>query len=181
MDNESKEIYNIINSCKELLNSDIYKEIEGLTLHKLLADLHEALIYDKGYYKNNDNEFIYVKGIEVTNDIANISRMGFNGEDKGVWIHYAVLNKKEIYYYDKPVSSFSSFFSACMNSPEKKFYTCTKEEFEEQLKTVISNILSDYEGKRPIKEYFDFVKNLNESYEKFENSIISPMKNLRIQ
>ena len=137
-----------------------YKEIldkmSGLTCDKLLSDLQEAVKYQKGYYKNEKGNYIYIKGIEVTNDTWNLSRMGYNGEDRGVWIHYCLVDDRSITYIDSPISVFSGcYFNEALFKPEELMHATTKEDFEDKVKKVIEVLTEDYSENVNPKEYYD--------------------------
>ncbi len=137
-----------------------YKEIldkmSGLTCDKLLSDLQEAVKYQKGYYKNGKGDYIYIKGIEVTNDTGNLSRMGYNGEDRGVWIHYCLVDDRSVTYIDSPISVFSGcYFNEALFKPEELMYATTKEDFEDKVKKVIEILTKDYSENVNPKEYYD--------------------------
>lgn len=150
-------------------NKDIVHELAGLTPHILEEDLKEALKYKKGYYKNENGLYVYVKGIEVTNDIGNLCRMGFNGEDRGVWIHFCEVDDKSVYYRDLPIASFScSFFNPHWCKPKELLKPITKEEFDKQVKKAVKNICADYTEKRDPKEYLEYFKKEEKFYKKYE-------------
>lgn len=146
-------------------NKEIIAEIAGLTTWILEQDLKEALSIEKGYFKNIKGEYLFVKGIEVTNDIGNLGRMGFNGEDRGVWVHYVFLTKDSIIYNNVPIAVFTNQTNPRFNDPDVLMVPTTKEDFEEQFTKTIKNILSDYSEKRDIHEYLNV---LNE-WEKLVN------------
>ena len=152
------EIKNAADYC--FSHNDILKEIGGLTLYKLQEDLKEAVTYNKGYFKNDKGEFRHIKGIEVTNDTSNLCRMGFNGEDRGVWVHYCEVDDKRVIYHDMPINSFLYFLNPFCRTEDEVFKPTTKEEFDEQVKKTISNIISDYTETRPAEEYLEFVNSL---------------------
>lgn len=136
-------------------NKEIISEIAGLTTHILEEDLKEALSIQKGYFKNKKGEYLFVKGIEVTNDTGNLLRMGFNGEDRGVWVHYVSLTKDSIIYNDIPIAAFINQTNPRLNKPDVLMVPTTKEDFEEQLTKTVKNIISDYQEKRDIREYLN--------------------------
>lgn len=136
-------------------NKEIIAEIAGLTTKILEQDLKNALSIQKGYFKNKKGEYLFVKGIEVTNDITNLGRMGFNGEDRGVWIHYVSLTNKLILYNDVPIASFVNRTDPRFAEESDLMVPTTKEDFEEQFTKTIKNILSDYSEKRDIHEYLN--------------------------
>ena len=140
-----------ISEYKEILD-----KISGLTCDKLLSDRQEAVKYQKGYYKNEKGNYIYIKGIEVTNDTWNLSRMGYNGEDRGVWIHYCLVDDRSITYIDSPISVFSGcYFNEEVFKPEELMRTTTKEDFEDKVKKVIEVLTDDYSENINPKEYYD--------------------------
>ena len=136
-------------------HKDVLKEICGLTQHILIKQLQEACKYNRGYYKNKKGEYIYIKGIEVTNDTSNLLRMGFNGEDNGVWIHYSLVDEKSISYHDIPIFVFTGKFDPAFTHEDELMIPTTKEDFEEAVKRATENILADYNQKREPKEYLD--------------------------
>lgn len=150
---------------KELMNkletfSNEHKEIlgriSGLTCDKLLSDLQEAIKYQKGYYKNGKGDYIYIKGVEVTNDTGNLSRMGYNGEDRGVWIHYCLVEDRSVTYIDSPISVFSGcYFNKASCKPKELMHTTTKEDFDDKVKKVIEVLIEDYSENVNPKEYYD--------------------------
>ena len=134
----------------------ILDKMSGLTCDKLLSDLQEAVKYQKGYYKNEKGNYIYIKGIEVTNDTWNLSRMGYNGEDRGVWIHYCLVDDRSITYIDSPISVFSGcYFNEALFKPEELMHATTKEDFEDKVKKVIEVLTEDYSENVNPKEYYD--------------------------
>lgn len=143
-------------------NKEIIAEIAGLTTWILEENLKEALSIQKGYFKNIKGEYLFVKGIEVTNDIGNLGRMGYNGEDRGVWVHYVSLTKDSIIYNDVPIDSFINQADPNINTPDALMVPTTKEDFEEQLTKTINNISSDYPEKRDIREYLNVLKEWEE-------------------
>ena len=158
-------------------NKEICDEVRGLTPDILEKDLIDAAKFKKGYYKNKDGLYIYVKGIEVTNDTGNLLRMGFNGEDRGVWIHFCEVDDKRVEYMDLPIASFScSYFNPRWCKPSQLMKPTTKEDFDAQVQKAVGNICADYTEKRDIKEYIDYMKKfdkLEKKYEKFFTSILS--------
>lgn len=136
-------------------NKEVLNEILGLTPNILKDHLKEALQIQKGYFKNKKGEYQYVKGIEVTNDIGNLCRMGFNGEDRGVWIHYVLLNEHSVLYNDVPIFMFTNKMNPAWTKPEDLLVPTTKEDFMQQLAKTIGNIVAPYQEKRDINEYLD--------------------------
>ena len=148
---------------------DTIDEISGLTQWVLRRDLEEAVKYNKGYYKNKKGVYRYLKGIEVTNNTGYLCRMGFNGEDRGVWVHYCEVTNRKAGYYDVPIVVFSSKFDPRFTPEDELMVSTTKEDFEEQVQKVVQNIISDYPQKRDPKEYLDMLnewKELMEEYKK---------------
>ena len=141
---------------------DIFKEVQYLTEDELLKQLRDALEVNKGYYKNKKGEYVYVKGIEVTNDLSDLCRMGYNGEDRGVWVHFSELNDRKVGYYDVPVYTFSNRTNPRITDPDNLLVPITKEEFEEQVSKTIQNIIADYPQKRDVREYVDYMERYNE-------------------
>lgn len=136
-------------------NKEIIAEIAGLTTWILKQDLKTALSIQKGYFKNKKGEYLFVKGIEVTNNTGDLLRMGFNGEDRGVWVHYVSLTNKVILYNDVPIASFVNRTDPRFVNELDLMVPTTKEDFEEQFTKTIKNILSDYSEKRDIHEYLN--------------------------
>ena len=136
-------------------NKEIIAEIAGLTTWILEQDLKTALSIQKGYFKNKKGEYLFVKGIEVTNNTGDLLRMGFNGEDRGVWVHYVSLTNKVILYNDVPIASFVNRTDPRFVNELDLMVPTTKEDFEEQFTKTIKNILSDYSEKRDIHEYLN--------------------------
>ena len=97
-----------------------------------------------------------MKGIEVTNDTSNLCRMGYNGEDRGVWVHYCEIDDRRAIYNDVPVTTFTYFMSDAVEE-KKRLKPTTKEEFEQQVQKTIQSFISDYQEKRDINEYYDFM------------------------
>ena len=134
----------------------ILDKMSGLTCDKLLSDLQEAVKYQKGYYKNGKGDYIYIKGIEVTNDTGNLSRMGYNGEDKGVWIHYCLVDDRSVTYIDSPISVFSGcYFNEALSKPKELMHATTKEDFENKVNKVIEVLTEDYSENVNPKEYYN--------------------------
>lgn len=146
-------------------HKEIIKEIEGLTEWKLFEDLQDAINIQHGYFKNDIGEYLYVKGIEVTNDTGNLCRMGYNGEDRGVWVHYCEIDDRRAIYNDVPVTTFTYFMSNAVEE-KKRLKPTTKEEFEQQVQKTIQNFISDYQEKRDINEYYDFMSGWNDLCDK---------------
>lgn len=153
----------VINYYKE--HQDLVGEIRYLTEWKLKEDLEEAVKYKHGYFKNKKGEYRFLKGIEVTNDVSNLCRMGYNGEDHGVWVHYCEVNNKRVIYNDVPVGVFTYWLNPNCVDAESLFEPTTKEDFDEQVKKTVQNIISDYQEKRDAKEYLDFLKGWDDIYE----------------
>lgn len=137
-------------------HNEIVNEIEGLTEWKLFEDLKDAIKILHGYFKNDIGEYLYVKGIEVTNDTSNLCRMGYNGEDRGVWVHYCEITDRRAIYNDIPVTAFTYFMSNAVEE-KKRFKPTTKEDFEQQVQKTIQSFISDYDEKRDVNEYYDFI------------------------
>lgn len=146
-------------------HKEIIKEIEGLTEWKLFEDLQDAINIQHGYFKNDIGEYLYVKGIEVTNDTGNLCRMGYNGEDRGVWVHYCEIDDRRAIYNDIPVTTFTYFMSNAVEE-KKRLKPTTKEEFEQQVQKTIQNFISNYQEKRDINEYYDFMSGWNDLCDK---------------
>lgn len=154
----------MISKIKDFLKKykEIIAEITGLNLWILERDLKDAVSIQKGYFKNKKGEYLFVKGIEVTNDIGNLLRMGYNGEDRGVWVHYVYLTKDSIIYNNIPIASFINQTDPRFNNPDTLMIPTPKEDFEEQLTKTIKNILSDYHEKRDIQEYLGILNEWNQ-------------------
>jgi hypothetical protein len=151
----------------------ILKNVCGLTPDVLLEDLNEASKYNKGYYKNELGVYMFVKGIEVTNDVSNICRMGLNGEDRGVWIHYCILTDKTVGYYDDYIRSFDAkYFNERYCKKKELMRETTKEDFEEMVKKTINTICSDYTNSIEPTEYHDVIKGFHNLIEDFKNMIL---------
>ena len=143
-------------------NSELCNEIQYLTQWKLEIDLEAAIKLQHGYFKNKKGEYRFLKGIEVTNDVSNLCRMGFNGEDRGVWVHYCEVDDKHVIYNDVPVHTFTYWMNPNCVDAESLFEPTTKEDFDEQVKKTVQNIISDYQEKRDAKEYLDFLNGWND-------------------
>ena len=149
---------------KEILN-----RVSGLTMDILLKDLKDASKYKKGYYKNKRGAYIYVKGIEVTNDLSNLCRMGYNGEDRGVWIHYCMVDNRSVNYIDVPVSTFNvTYFNKRWAKPDELLHRTTKEEFEAKVKETVNTLCADYTEDINPKEYQKVVKGFCKLYNDLE-------------
>lgn len=146
-------------------HKEIIKEIEGLTEWKLFEDLQDAINIQHGYFKNDIGEYLYVKGIEITNDTGNLCRMGYNGEDRGVWVHYCEIDDRRAIYNDIPVTTFTYFMSNAVEE-KKRLKPITKEEFEQQVQKTIQNFISDYQEKRDVNEYYGFMCGWNDLCDK---------------
>lgn len=167
---------------KELMNKleafrtehkEILDKILGLTYDKLLSDLQEAVKYQKGYYKNGKGDYIYIKGIEVTNDTGNLSRMGYNGEDRGVWIHYCLVDNRSVTYIDSPISVFSGcYFNEALFKPEELMHATTKEDFEDKVKKVIEILTKDYSENVNPKEYYNVANEWNDLCNECSDTLI---------
>lgn len=157
--------------------SDAHEEIlnrtSGLTTDILLKDLKDASKHKKGYYKNKKGVYIYVKGIEVTNDLSDLCRMGYNGEDRGVWIHYCMVDDRSINYIDVPVSTFNvTYFNKRWAKSDELLHRITKEEFEAKVKETVNTLCADYTEDINPKEYQKVVKGWCKLYDEFEKAII---------
>lgn len=150
-------------------HQELAGEIEYLTQWNLIEDLKEAIKYQHGYFKNKKGEYRFLKGIEVTNDVSNLCRMGFNGEDRGVWVHYCEVDNRRVIYNDVPVSVFTYWLTPTCVDAESLFEPTTKEDFDEQVKKTVNNIISDYNEKRPAQEYLDFLNGWNDLYAKVKS------------
>ena len=140
-------------------NKKLVSEIEYLTEGKLKEDLEDAIKFQHGYFKNKKGEYRFLKGIEVTNDVGNLCRMGYNGEDRGVWVHYCELDDRRVIYNDVPVGVFTYWMNPSCVDADSLFEPTTKEDFDEQVKKTINNIISEYQEKRDANEYLDFLNN----------------------
>lgn len=155
---------------------DAHKEIldrtSGLTQHILMEDLKEAAQYQKGYYKNANGVYMYVKGVEVTNDTGNLCRMGFNGEDRGVWIHYCLVDDRSVNYIDTPMASFSvNYFNRQWCKPKDLMHPTTKEDFETKVKETITTLCADYTEAVDPKEYYEVIKGWDDLYDEFQDVV----------
>jgi len=148
---------------------EIMSEIEGLTPHILREHLEEAVKYKKGYYKNNKGQYEYVKGIEVTNDTGNLCRMGFNGEDRGVWIHYCIIDDDSVHQLDCPVFMFTSQFNPRITPKDELMKPTTKEDFDAQVERTVKNLIADYPEKRNPQEYLDYMKGFDKLCENYKD------------
>lgn len=156
--------------------SDTHEEIlnrtSGLTTDILLKDLQDASKYKKGYYKNKKGVYIYVKGIEVTNDLSDLCRMGYNGEDRGVWIHYCMVDDRSINYIDVPVSTFNvTYFNKRWAKPDELLCPTTKEEFEAKVKETVNTLCADYTEDISPKEYQKVIKGWCKLYADFRKAL----------
>lgn len=155
-------------------HEEILNRTRGLTTGILLKDLKDASKYKKGYYKNKKGVYIYVKGIEVTNDLSDLCRMGYNGEDRGVWIHYCMVDDRSVNYIDVPVSTFNvTYFNKSWAKPDELLHRTTKEEFEAKVKETVNTLCADYTEDINPKEYHKVIKGLCKLYDEFEQNIIS--------
>lgn len=150
-------------------NQEIMGEIEYLTPHILKEHLEEAVKYKKGYYKNDKGQYEYVKGIEVTNDISNLCRMGYNGEDRGVWIHYCIIDDDSVRQFDCPVFMFRSQFNPRITSKDELMKPTTKEDFDAQVERTIKNLIADYPEKRNPQEYLDYLEGFHKICENYKD------------
>lgn len=177
-----KDINSELCKCLNKLNaySDAHKEIlertSGLTTDILLKDLKDASKYKKGYYKNKKGVYIYVKGIEVTNDLTNLGRMGYNGEDRGVWIHYCMVDDRSVNYMDVPVSVFNvTYFNKGLTNPDELLRPTTKEEFEAKVKETVNALCADYTEDINPKEYQKVVKRWLKLYDNFKKAVATSL------
>lgn len=149
-------------------NAEVLSEIYGLSLGTLKRHLEKASKYQRGYYKNKRGEYIHVKGIEVTNNTGDLLRMGFNGEDRGVWVHYCIISPKSIAHKDDPISMFDYLFDKNWVSDDEVFIPTTKEDFERQFEETTKTILSDYTQKRDVQEYINAVDGMVGLFNEYE-------------
>lgn len=147
-------------------NCEIKTELDGLTEWRLREDLDEAKKYRKGYFRNKKGQYIHVKGVEVTNDTSNLCRMGFNGEDRGVWIHYCIVDDRRVQYNDVPVFTFAYFFDPSCSPKDELFVPTTRKKFEEAVERAVSSFIGGYKEKRDPREYISFFEELDKIYEK---------------
>ena len=161
-------------SIKKLMdeNKEIVNEICGLEIETLYEHLQLAKKYNKGYYKNKDGEYIFVKGIEVTNNTGDLCRMGFNGETRGVWIHYCIISDILCVNTNEPIYVFDSKFNPYFTEPKKLMKPTTKRAFNMKMKSVISKMAKPYESKREVSEYLDFLDKFVKLYEKEDSTLI---------
>lgn len=150
---------------------EIMEEIQYLTPHILKEHLEEAVQYKKGYYKNKKGQYEYVKGIEVTNDTSNLCRMGYNGEDRGVWIHYCIIDDDSVRQFDCPVFMFSSQFNPRITPKDELMKPTTKEDFEAQVERTIKNLVADYQEKRNPQEYLDYINGFEKICEEYKDVV----------
>ena len=143
-------------------NKEVLDEIVGLTYGNLVRDLDEAKNYRKGYYKNKKGVYWYVKGIEVTNETWNLLRMGYNGEDRGVWIHYCEVTDSSVKDLDVPLCAFTSMFNPRFTDEENLMRPTTKSAFTRKVHRVVNRALADYPEKRGVEEYLDVAKKWGE-------------------
>lgn len=158
--------------CNE--NKDVLERVNGLTWQKLKEDLEEAVQYQRGYYKNDKGEYCYVKGIEVTNDTGNLLRMGMNGEDRGVWVHYCYLEDRRVGYVDVPIATFLMKHDARFTNPDELMKPTTREDFEEQVKRTIQNIVADYPEAVDVQHYLDVIHGADALDEEYKD-VASPV------
>lgn len=139
-------------------NEELYNEIDGLTHGFLERDLEEAVKYNRGYFKNDDGEYMFLKGIEVDNNTGNLCKMGYNGEDRGVWARYVIISDNKVLDLNHPISMFTSNFSRMFVAEKKVFRETTKEEFDAQVEKTIRSMCAPFDQKREPKEYLDALK-----------------------
>jgi len=149
-------------------NKEVLAKIAGLSLDRLIEHLKEASKYKNGYYKNRKGEYIHIKGVEVTNDTINLGRMGFNGEDRGVWIHYCLVDDKSVTYIDCPVFMFSgTYFNKAACKPDELMHKTTREDFEEKVRNTVETLCGEYKEAVDPKEYLKVTKGWNKLFEDF--------------
>lgn len=147
---------------------EVASDIKGLMLDKLIEDLQEAVKYKRGYYKNQKGEYLYVKGIEVTNDM---SKTGYNGESRGVLIHYSEVSDTCCEAYSVPLVMFHSKFDPEFTDEKELMKPTTKEDFENKVKSTVEDICSDYQEKRPLDDYIQVVTEYVELLESLYETI----------
>ena len=158
--NQTEDLLNkCLRSLKALYNKHkvILNKTSGLMLEPLVEQLNEAVKYKTGYFKNEKGVYIYIKGIEVTNDTSNLLRMGMNGESMGVWIHYTLVDERSINYIDTPIYSFTVPYFSKLAKPEDKMHPITKEDFDTQVKMITENFCSPYQDAINPKEYLNVI------------------------
>jgi len=161
-------------------NKDVFDRTSGLTYNILKEDLEEAVQYQRGYYKNEKGEYRYVKGIEVTNDTGNLCRMGMNGEDRGVWVHFCELDERKVGYYDTPISMFISKHDPRFTDPENLMKPTTREDFEAQVQRTIRNICSDYTEAIDVQHYLDVLNGSEAIDEEYKDVSLLSITLLRL-
>ena len=137
---------------------EVMDEIVGLTGWILEEDLKDAVKYAKGYYKNNKGQYLFIKGIEVTNDTGNLCRMGYNGEDRGVWIHYAFIDEHQIMNNDIPIGMFMFYTNPRCVDDEHVFTPTTKEEFEKKFRQLCWTLHIDADSQLASSDYREFAE-----------------------
>lgn len=153
-----------------ITNKSIIDRMTGLTQEILLTHLKEAINYQKGYYKNGNGVYLYIKGIEVTNDLSNLSRMGYNGEDRGVWVHYCLVDDKSVTYLDTPITTFNAnWFNKKFCKKKELMHPITKDEFEDKVKTTVETLCADYDGAIDPEKYHEVAKTWIALMNKFLN------------
>ena len=157
-------------------HGEVLRRTNGLTTSVLIKDLEKAAKYTLGYYKNDLGEYRYVKGIEVTNDLWNLCRMGLNGEDRGVWVHFCELNDRKAGYYDVPIAAFIPKHDPLLTKPEELMKPTTKEDFDAQVERTIRNICAPYPESVDPQAYLDALNSffaLADEFEDIEGEYIS--------
>jgi hypothetical protein len=94
--------------------------------------------------------------------------MGFNGEDRGVWIHYCIVEDKSVTYIDTPINLFTAnYFSKQYCKPKELMHPTTKEDFDNKVKSTVETLCTSYTEAIDPEEYYNAIKEWQELFVEF--------------
>ncbi len=110
-------------------NKDFIEKLEDFPPDLLIRDLQFACDNDKGYYKDNDDNYFYIKGIKFNDEeLESISEE----PDSILNIEFTIVTENSITNHLMPINVFIDSFI------ENKLCASSKKEFEKVITKVVT-------------------------------------------
>ena len=171
--NVTKELDALLHQFDKFIadNKAIYDNIKYLTI----SVLHEKLKFAKsikcGYFKNDDGSYLYIKGIEVYGDVGDLCRMGYNGEDRGVFAHYVTIDANGMTIHNEDVGRLQYYMSSAV-ADNLRYYKCDKAEFDAMVASMVHSIHTVPDACTDIDNYIQFVDKYTELSKQIKQAML---------
>lgn len=120
-------------------NCDILLKTRGFGQHNLMNELRNIKKPKRGYYKNSQGLYIFIKSVEL--------------KDDGLFINYCVVDDNHIRILSESAKNFNGLYFSDICNPNRRMAPTTKDDFETKVKEVTESVCSEGEESIDVEKY----------------------------